>query len=275
METSKRKPQIIFLLIGALLIVISFLLATGEQPSEKIKFWSSAIQNIAFIILTIVIVDFLWQVVGGEPVSETIKTLGRTLSEMRNAVMLLQDSKETGLHRIFSVSGAFGSHREWMSRLKDSKNNVDLMGYTLHVWTRGQDFEQQIITIVRAGVKVRILIMDETNPNLGSLMNLDQIASISLNSVIEEIKVAKRTFKSIADAVQGTISAGSFEFRVLKKGLVVTQVCRTDSHLTAVQYLYSVVASRSPLIEVRSTESELFKMYMNEFESLWRLGVRV
>src|SRR6185503_10059094 len=253
----------------------SFLLATGEQPSEKIKFWSSAIQNIAFIILTIVIVDFLWQVVGGEPVSETIKTLGRTLSEMRNAVMLLQDSKETGLHRIFSVSGAFGSHREWMSRLKDSKNNVDLMGYTLHVWTRGQDFEQQIITIVRAGVKVRILIMDETNPNLGSLMNLDQIASISLNSVIEEIKVAKRTFKSIADAVQGTISAGSFEFRVLKKGLVVTQVCRTDSHLTAVQYLYSVVASRSPLIEVRSTESELFKMYMNEFESLWKLGVRV
>jgi len=275
METSKRKPQIIFLLIGALLIVISFLLATGEQPSEKIKCWSSAIQNIAFIILTIVIVDFLWQVVGGEPVSETIKTLGRTLSEMRNAVMLLQDSKETGLHRIFSVSGAFGSHREWMSRLKDSKNNVDLMGYTLHVWTRGQDFEQQIITIVRAGVKVRILIMDETNPNLGSLMNLDQIASISLNSVIEEIKVAKRTFKSIADAVQGTISAGSFEFRVLKKGLVVTQVCRTDSHLTAVQYLYSVVASRSPLIEVRSTESELFKMYMNEFESLWKLGVRV
>jgi hypothetical protein len=96
-----------------------------------------------------------------------------------------------------------------------------------------------------------------------------------VSAVSEEIKAAKRTFKSIADSLNGANPTGSFEFRVLKKGLVVTQLCRTDSQLTSVQYLYYAVASRNPLVEVRGTDSELFKVYMNEFENLWKLGVPV
>jgi hypothetical protein len=273
MATPKQKPQVIFLILGILLLIISFLLVRGANPSETVKFWSTAIQNISFIILTVVIVDVLWQVLGGEPISESLRVLGATLAEMRSAVLLLQDSKETGLHRMFAVSGAWGSHREWMQRLKDSKSSVDLVGYSLHVWTRGENFEEVVKALVKAGVKVRILIMDDTNPNLGALVNAAQIASVSHSAVVEEIKVAKRTFKGIADSFTGTTPSGSYEFRVLKTGLVVSQICRTDSQLTAVQYLYSVVASRSPLVDVRGTDSALFKVYMNEFENLWLLGV--
>ena len=275
MATSKQKPQIVFFLLGVLLLVISYLLAIEANPSESVKFWSAAIQNIAFIILTIVIVDFLWQVVGGEPVSETLKTLAAMLSELRSAVQLLNDSKETGLHRMLAVSGAWGSHQQWMQRLKDSKERVDLMGYTLHVWTRGENFESVMQSAIKSGVHVRVLIMDDTNPNLAAFVNAEQIASISVSAVTEEIKTAKLTFKGIADSLNGLTPAGSFEFRVLKKGLVVTQICRTDSLLTAVQYLYYAVASRNPLVEVRGTDSELFKVYMNEFENLWKLGVHV
>ncbi|NOQ77577.1 MAG: hypothetical protein GQ475_07315 [Methylococcaceae bacterium] len=43
-------------------------------------------------------------------------------------------------------------------------------------------------------------------------------------------------------------------------------VCRTDSQLTAVQCLYSQVASRAPLFEIYGSESGLFRVYIGEFE---------
>lgn len=274
MESSKRRPQVVFLIVGILLLVISFLLVKGEHPSEAIRFWSSAIQNVSFIVLTVVIIDLLWQVIGGEPITETLKALGTTLSDLRGAILLLNDSKETGLSRMFAVSGAWGTNQQWMQRLKDSKAQVDLMGYTLHVWTRGEDFESVVQAIVKAGVHVRILIMDEANPQLAALVNDEQIAALSLSAVVEEIKVAKRTFKGIGESLKGLTTTGSFEFRVLKKGLIVTQICRTDTLLTAVQYLYFAVASRTPLVEIRGSESALFRVHANEFDALWKLGIQ-
>lgn len=273
MKQPTRIPQIVFLLLGGLLLVIAYLLATLiSNPSESAKFWTNSIQNIAFIILTVVIVDFLWQIIGGEPVRDTLTALAGTLAEMRSSVVLLEDSKRTGLHRLFSVSGALGSHREWMDRLKQARSNVDLLGYTLHVWTRGENFEQEMVALVKAGVHARILIMDETNPNLPSFVNEKQISSISVTAVQAEIGVAKKAFISIASALQKQSPLGSFEFRTLKEGLIVSQICRTDSRLTAVQYLYSVVASRSPLVDVRGSDTELFQVYMDEFDTLWELG---
>ncbi len=270
MKQPTRTPQIVFLLLGGLLLVIAYLLATLiVNPSESTKFWTSSLQNIAFIILTIVIIDFLWQIIGGEPVRETLTALAATLSEMRSSVVLLEDSKKTGLHRLFSVSGALGSHREWMERLKRSRSHVDLLGYTLHVWTRGENFEQEMVSMVKAGVHARILIMDETNSNLSSFVNEPQISSISVDAVQAEIGVAKKAFMSIAATLENETLLGSYEFRTLKEGLVVCQICRTDSRLTAVQYLYSVVASRSPLVDVRGADTELFQVYMEEFETLW------
>ena len=274
MTTSKRRPQIIFFIVGALLLLTSYILieAGGTQPSEGLKFWSGALLNLAFVLLTVVVVDFLWGVLGGEPISETLAALGNTLTEMRSSVSLLRDSKTSGLERIFPGSGAAGNHADWMQRLCSSRTSVDLMGYTLHVWTRGVRFEDEVIKLVRAGVKIRILIMDETNPFLEALVNHGQIPAVTMGSVTEEIKTAKAVFSGIAAKLGTAATGGGYQFRTLKKGLIVTQLCRTDSRITSVQYLYSVVASRSPLLDVTGAESELGRIYVDEFESLWAIG---
>lgn len=276
MKQLKRSPQIIFLLLGGLLLIIAFLLTVLiHQPSEAIKFWINSIQNIAFVILTIVIVDFLWQIIGGEPVQTTLVALADTLAQMRSSVELLEDSKKTGLHRLLSASGALGNTRYWMDRLRSSQFHIDLLGYTLHIWTRGEQFEEVVISLVRNGACVRVLIMDETNPNLSSLVNEHQIRAVNIHAVKAEIGAAKQAFKFIANELdQEQNLRGSYEFRTLKQGLATSQICRTDSRLTVVQYLYSVVASRSPLIEVYGTDTELFKVYIEEFESLWKLGTK-
>ena len=109
-------------------------------------------------------------------------------------------AKRTGLQRLFAVSGALGSPREWMQRLKSARSHIDLLGYTLHVWTKGEKFEQEMISLVRAGVHARVLIMDDANSNLPSFVNERQISSISVAAVRTEIEAAKKAFKFIADA---------------------------------------------------------------------------
>jgi hypothetical protein len=263
--------RIVFFIIGILLLVVAFLVA--EQPkTPRNEFAASTIQNIALIVLTIVIVDVLWTLVGGDPTSVALVELRATLQHFRDSVRLLADSQTTGLARLVAASGAAGSTDDWMRRLNSAQAQVDLMGYSLHVWTRGEHFERSIIRLASAGVRIRLLIMSEQNPHLDALVNTKQIAAVTADSVRAEIQAARAAFKAIAAELAKTPHEANFALRLVTTGLVVTQLCRTDDVLTSIQYLYSAVASRSPLIEVHGAESDLFERYMKEFESLWQLG---
>ena len=44
--------------------------------------------------------------------------------------------------------------------------------------------------------------------------------------------------------------------------------------MTVINYLYTEIGSRSPLIEIKNTESELFIKYIGEFTKLEALGKR-
>lgn len=265
MNIKALRPNIVFLIIGVLLLIISYLI------KSQLEFFSSTLMNISFILLTIVIVDFFWEVLGGEPISQT-------LNELRVSVKLLEDSHSSGLNSLLAVSGEFGNHGDWMNRLKLAKRFVDLQGYTLHMWNRCENFEQEIIELVRKGVRVRVLFMDNENPNIEGLINSNQIRSITVAAVKDEIKIVKNVFENIHNNIERIASSsggklsGSFEVKSLCKGLIVCQICRTDSEMTVVNYLFSVVASQSPLMLIKGQDTKLFKAYMREFDQLWELG---
>jgi len=211
---------------------------------------------------------------GGEPVSQAVGVLGSTLEELRTSIKLLADSKNTGMERAYSVSGDFGSHTDWMKRLKSAKTNIDLMGNSLYVWTKGENFEDEILNLVASGVNVRILVMDEDNKNFESLINTTQIISTNLASEKEELRIVRKVFTEISDRLDSLNPVGSFEFRTLQEGLILCQLCRTDNELTMIQYLYSVVTSRSPLFVINGRDTKLFEIYMREFDRLWELAER-
>lgn len=258
-----RKPLIIFFIIGFLLIIISYL-TRGTTASMKV-FLSSAANSIGFILLTVVLVSWLWGVLGGEPITET-------LSYLRSSISLLNDSKRNGVQRVLAVSGEFGSHGDWMARLKSARSRLDLLGYTLHVWTRGDNFENELFHLVQSGVHVRVMVMDEDNPNLSALMNTEQISSLSIDVVKSEIKAVKNLFTSLSKRVSQAGLKGSLCFRPVLMGVVVCQICRTDAELTAIPYLYSVNTSQSPLLLTQGQQARLFQSYANEFEALWQLN---
>ena len=269
MASKRSKAGYLFFIIGLLVLLISGFMTAKAKRDE---FFSTTIQGVALIILTVVVIDFLWSIVGGDPVSESLLTLRATLGDLRTSVRLLEDSNKTGLRRIFATSGAAGSQQDWMNRLKSARSSVDLMGYSLHVWTRGRDFENTLARMAREGVRIRVLIMAPDNPEITAFVNHRQIGGITLDMVREEIKAALQAFKKIAANLDCSPGEANFELRMLKGGVVVAQICRTDSKLTAIQYLYSAVASRTPLLEVEGEESDLFEVYLEEFEQVWKLA---
>lgn len=269
-----KTASIIFSIFGLLFLVISYLIALlNQSPSPQIQFWVSLFKDIGIIGLTVVIINFLWNALGGSPTDKAIEEIGLTLSKLRKSVKLLEDSKETGANRILAVSGGFGTHTDWMKRLKSSEETVDLMGFSLYVWLKGAEFEESIVKQVERGVNIRVLIMDEENINLKNIDSLKATKGFNKISIIERLKITKGMFAGILDKVEMLDSPkGTFEFKTIKKGFIHCQICRTDERLTMVQYLFSELGSRTPLIEVIGSNSGLFKVYSKEFETLWKLN---
>ena len=267
-------PLIILFIIATGLLVIAYFVigtstaATQDQP----LFWGDILKNIGLTVLTVVAITLLWNLLGGDPVDKSISRLDNTLGAFQSSVKLLEDSKVSGLQRVLAVSGEFGSHTDWMNRLKSAENSIDLLGYDLLVWTKGENFENEVKKLVENGVHVRVLIMDENNPDLSAFTNTAQIRSLSIELVKENIRIVKEVFKGIKESLSPNFQA-KLEFRSLKQGLIPLQLCRTDNRLTMVQYIFSEVASRSPLLLVEGEESTLFAIYKNEFNLLWELAV--
>jgi hypothetical protein len=221
----------------------------------------------AFVVLTVAILHYLWEALGGEP-------LERVVRQAAESFTLLKDAHDSGLRRVVHTSGAFGDQATWMARLKNTKSNLDLMGYTLHVWSRGEDFETELVNLVRRGVNCRILIMDQANPNFSSVVN-GEIFGITEASTKGEADGAEHLFTRIDEKVKSLADSerrGNFQFRKVIRGTILSQLCRTDGEMTWIPYLYSAVASRSPLFYTKGSDSGLFKVGLAEFEAMWALN---
>jgi hypothetical protein len=84
-------------------------------------------------------------------------------------------------------------------------------------------------------------------------------------------------FEYLLQKVQAANQAntlGSFELRTAKKGLITCNICRTDSQMAVVNYLYWQQTTNSPLMLLQKTndQANLFQVYQDEFDQLWDLN---
>lgn len=263
----RNRPAVrrwLFLVIGLLVLSTAYFMT---DPAKRGEFWPTTVQNVALIALTVVIVEFLWDLAGGDPVTEEFADVRSTLGELRQSIVLLGDSHRTGLRRIVAASVEVGNEF-WRERIKSATRKVELMGYSLKVWTKTPNFERTVAERARAGVKFKLLLMAPDNRHIEAFVNT-AIPGETVEGVRQNISDALAAFKAIHQQLAKAGVADKLEVRVVTNGLVVTQLSRFDDTLTAVQYLYSQVASRTPLLEVAGGKSELFRIYVQEFDELW------
>jgi hypothetical protein len=268
MKRSEWQRFILFLLLGTGLLVAAYYTTPADKHRE---FPSNALISAAFILLAVTLLNFVYWLAGGEPIAAQLERLA---VELIGSFAVLKDTEETGLQRILGTSRDFERKGDnWMGRLISARRNVDLMGYSLLVWSTGRDFQSELIALLNRGVNVRVLIMDPSNPHFAALVNHYQIPAVKdIEAVKGEVTRAIAVFDAVADAAPTGNRTGKFEFRRICTGLVVCQICRIDDWLAAIPYLYSVVAAESPLLQIRGAGTDLFRWYTREFESLWDLN---
>lgn len=263
----------IFLLVGGLLLFIAFLL-------QKYSFFSSILSNIAFVTLTVFILNFLWNLLGGEPLANSLEQLTESLKlsfqrvddKLQQSFQIIQDSHAAGLVAI-STNGTL-THTQWLERLRNAQQCVDLMGYTLLRWGKTPRFLEEVLKLVQRDVKIRVLIMDQTNRHFDCFINED-IAGSTIDQTRKQLEVAQKVFEDLQQKVQAANLPGTFKLRTVKKGLVTCNICRTDTQMTVVNYLYWQQTTNSPLMQLQKTndQANLFQVYQDEFDQLWDLNV--
>lgn len=256
----KKYPYIILTILGVLVLIISFLVKPDEVTNNE--FLYVVLLNLGFVILTIVIVNFLWFLLGGEPMEDMIQNSVDTLK-------LASDGFNGGLYRAFLSSSDFASSGEWVSVLKKAKRQVDMMGYSLQAWTRTNEFQNVLIELANKNVKVRILIMDEQNENFSAGLNFEDIQSLSLESMKDEVSACTQCMEYILNHVNKN-KKENIEFAKIQKGLTECQIIRIDSQIYITPYLYSKHTADSPLYIFREQKGGHYEKYMEEFNMLWR-----
>jgi len=259
----KSSSYIIITIIGLLVFVVAFFL--GPEEATFSVFLYNALCNIGLVILTIVIINILWVLLGGEPIEKLILKLVSMFE-------LLSDGFNNGIYRFFESSSKFATPNEWIEILKNTKRYVDLQGYSLHVWTKGNEFSKVLIDLAKKGVKIRIMIMDYENPFFCSGLNFEQIKSISYESMKGEVDNCSKYMEAIKVKLKRSGGIKNFEFIKCEKGLIECQICRMDDVQHITPYLYSVNASDSPMFIVKGTGGSVFQKYEDEFNSLWELN---
>jgi len=290
------RASILFLVLGIFLLFIAYLL----QLLQANSFLSSAIFNAGFVLITVFILNIVWALLGGEPVSNAIDQLTKSFQDvdiklqqsfqdvdarmertfqivdtkLQESFQILKQSNETGVVGL-SVTAKF-SPSGWAERLRNAQEEVDLMGYTLLTWIKKTNFESEVLKLVRKGVKIRVLILDETNPHFDSFVN-SHLAGTSIDGTRSDLKDARKAFENIMHKVQAAKTAnssGDFELRTTKEGLITCNICRTDANMIVVSYMYWQQAVTSPLLLILQSQEEpnLFQAYKEEFERLWELN---
>lgn len=266
--SDRVRPHVILLIIGVLLLIVAFLL--GKLPnSASWAFTADATKNVAFIVLTVVIVEFLWDTLGGDPSRRAVAELNTNFESVRAAAGLVGDSLTTGLERVYAASSLAGTKQDWMHRLQSATRRVDLMGYTLHVWTESDAFQDVLVRLVQTGVEVNVVMMDPDNPDLRLLVNDEQVENLTVESVQSQIRASLRAFNAVRSKLEGQGSTKNYTVKVLGRGLILAQLCRTDERMTCIQYLSFAVASSTPLFAVHGSNTTLFQKYEAEFKAVW------
>ena len=271
----KNLPYIIFALVGLILLL-------SAKVIQNDAFWSSLLLNLGIVVIAVTVVELLWKFVGGNPLLEAIKLLQISTS-------LLKDIDGSGIVRIYS------ERKEWESNLKDflpyvaSAREVDLMGNILrNNWTSNQKFMDILQSKTQQKeCKFRFLLLDpeeiDEKSNILKQRSKDEARwnkddekekayKVSYDHMKTDIKYSLYQFETVKSELNEKNNQ-YLEIKVVNQSNIYCNIIRADDKMIVAKYLLSVRGSDALTIEIYGRDTSFYKIFSNEFESMWKRGV--
>jgi hypothetical protein len=283
----KLKSYTLFLL-GLVVILIALAMDIKFTHKEKIF---TGLFNIGVSILTVGIIAFVWDMLGGDPITNAI-------NRFKKQIML----REIGFRaiKIRYSSGPENTFFDFQEKI-DRGAQVDLMGLVLQrEWFNKADFNEKCKMALNDNkpCKFRIILpkpfgsIDDPNFSFNNSKNLylraydEQIGVERVGSDEKEELIEKMVHHKAIEMSMGIMNSlytlsniykglddnkkNRLEVRVAIQPYINCSVLRINNYICVINYLHKKGGKGTPTIEVEGANKPLFKIYMEEFNTVWR-----
>jgi hypothetical protein len=143
--------------------------------------------------------------------------------------------------------------------IRETERSLALAGISLQALGQYPDVRPALKEISERGAQIRVLIMDEKNPALTSMMNRDVKSSAQVRGEIE---------RSFAMWTEMRRSTPGLMVRKLRQGIIYQQLFMNESRMLYTPYSMSVTTYYSATIQA-DRRSPLYAAQRKEFDALW------
>jgi hypothetical protein len=250
---SRFRADILFILIGAIPIIVAYRLHDGLTRDLT--------KDFGVVIISLALVDLLWLLVaGGEPLS-------REIAAVRSLIVVTQQAYLSGLTDVAARrSGLLLANASLATLISASKSNIDMSGYTLFRLKENPRLIDALAQKARDGVKVRLLLCAPDNVAFPSCVDVSVLDAMKTQMEATWLHLVQ-TQQSLSNVYRKNLVV-----KRMRKKWPYTSVLRFDDQINALHYLHSKYTEETPVYVCRGAEGPLFKTYLAEFEYCFAWG---
>ncbi|MEK0336281.1 MAG: hypothetical protein QQN41_02480 [Nitrosopumilus sp.] len=238
--------------------------------------------NVGIAIISVGVIAFIWDIIGGDPISNALRFFKKA-----------ESLKSIGLEDIVIREGKKNIFAEVYEQIRSAKK-VDMMGLVLwRDWFHEEQFRNTLTDVLNQDEKIRIRILllkplDHESSIILSQRALDENIAKSIDKKEGTIdfdrleKIASKNADRMNIDINFTLNEihkiindknrGRLEVRLVDKTYINCSLFRIDNQILVVDYLHRTGGSGTPVKEIRGSKTRLFKIYCEEFETVWSIS---
>jgi hypothetical protein len=272
---SYRLRLLFFVVLGTTAILASLLIQDA--------YWQDLLSNFAVTFAAVGVIDFMWDILGGEPMEaamrESFAEMNQRMDALSQSLSVVADltNSRVGIERIWSERRNWETDKPdgisaWKKRVCQAKQ-VDIVSNTFYTaWAHDNNFLDELLESVNRGTKFRLVIYDpdsdilqirsenEDDPKMEKTSEM----KMEIHSTLD--KIAKKINKLDKNA------RNNFEIRLNSRYYQMAQIIKADKRILVALYLSKKSGSYSPTLQILGPNSSLFEAYAQQFEILWAAG---
>jgi hypothetical protein len=272
---SYRLRLLFFVVLGTTAILASLLIQDA--------YWQGLLSNFAVTFAAVGVIDFMWDILGGEPMEAAMRDsfaeVNQRMDALNQSLGVVADltNSHIGIERIWSERRNWETDKPdgisiWKKRVCQAKQ-VDIVSNTFYTaWAHDNNFLDELLEAVNRGTKFRLVIYDPDSEIL-------QIRSENEDDPkMEKTSEMKMEIHSTLDKIKKKISKldknarSNFEIRLNSRYYQMAQIIRADKRILVALYLSKKSGSYCPTLQILGPDSSLFEAYAQQFETLWAAG---
>jgi hypothetical protein len=243
----------LFLAIGIILLLSSYI----AKASGNLLVGDTS-KDLGVVIISLVLVDLLWKLVGGDPLSKEI-------AELKKYNNLHAVALEGGLEGLILKANDAKTEVDWLEMIKKSQEHIDICGHTLVDIAEKPDWVSALKNRAESGVHIRLILNSPSNPTLPNGINPD---IPNLPKMMEDMKFSWNKFTELQNSLP-VDKQSNLSVVQIKTDILFINIRRFDEKLYLLHYLYSTLNEYCPVFIFEGHQKQLFKLYLDEFNKIY------